>query len=129
VTDEDLIEYAIKAQQNAYAPYSKFKVGAALLGSDGHVYTGANIENRSYGLTICAERCAVSTAVASGCKEFAKLAVYTSCSPPATPCGACRQVLYEFASDLQIICANDKNEINRFTLSKLFPDGFPYKGE
>ena len=124
MNDDELIAMAKQAQQNAYAPYSQFKVGAALLGRDGRVYTGVNVENCSYGLTVCAERSALSNAVSAGCREFVKIVVYTNSSPPATPCGACRQVLYEFSHDLPILCVNDKNEINRYTLSELLPNGF-----
>ena len=127
MNDKELISIAGEVQQNAYAVYSLFKVGAALLAADGQVYTGVNVENSSYGLTICAERSAVSNAVTCGNRNFDKLAIYSSCSPPAMPCGACRQVLFEFAPNLQIICANDSNEIKRFILNQLLPDGFKLK--
>lgn len=124
MSDEELIDVAAKARENAYAPYSKFQVGVALLGADGKVYTGVNVENSSYGLTICAERVAVFNAVSAGCKSFVKLVLFSGCSPPAIPCGACRQVLYEFTPGLIIVCANDKNEISTFSLIQLFPEGF-----
>jgi cytidine deaminase len=127
MSDEQLINAAADTRENAYAPYSKFQVGAALLGIDGEVYTGANVENSSYGLTVCAERVAVFNAISAGCKSFVKLAIVSGSSPPVTPCGACRQVLYEFAPDLLIICTNDKNEVNTFSLSQLFPEGFRLK--
>jgi cytidine deaminase len=122
--DSDLIAAAKNAQSNAYAPFSNFKVGAALLTEDEKVFTGANVENSSYGLTNCAERSAVFTAVSAGQRKFKRIAVYSSCSPPASPCGACRQVLYEFAPELEIICANDKGEITKFKLNELLPAGF-----
>jgi len=129
MSDVELIEAAKQATKNAYAPFSKFKVGAALLGSDGRVYTGVNVENSSYGLTICAERTAIFKAVSEGCTKFARIAVYSNCTPPATPCGACRQVLYEFSPDLQVICVNNQNEIVRFDLKQLLPEGFRLKGD
>jgi cytidine deaminase len=122
--DSDLIAAARNAQSNAYAPFSNFKVGAALLTDDDKVFTGANVENSSYGLTNCAERSAVFTAVSAGQRKFKRLAVFSSCSPPASPCGACRQVLYEFAPELEIICANDKGETTKFKLNELLPAGF-----
>jgi len=124
MSDVELIEAARQVLKNAHAPYSNFKVGASILGSDGQIYSGVNVENSSYGLTICAERGAVCKSVAAGCTKFAKIVVYSSCSPPATPCGACRQVLYEFSPNLQVICVNDQNEINRYELSDLLPEGF-----
>lgn len=126
--ESDLIAMARKAQSNAYAPFSKFKVGAALLSDDEQVFTGANVENSSYGLTNCAERSAVFSAVSVGERKFKQIAIFSSCSPPASPCGACRQVLYEFAPQLDIICANDKGEITRFRLNELLPEGFRLEG-
>jgi cytidine deaminase len=125
--DSDLIAAARNAQSNAYAPFSKFRVGAALLTDNEKIFTGANVENSSYGLTNCAERSAVFNAVSAGERKFRRIAVFSSCSPPASPCGACRQVLYEFAPSLEIICANDKGEVNKFKLSDLLPEGFRLK--
>jgi len=124
MSDVELIDAARQVQKNAYAPFSGFKVGAAILAKDGQIFTGVNVENSSYGLTICAERCAVGKAVAAGIIKFAKIVVYTNDSPPATPCGACRQVLYEFSPDMQVICVNNQNEIKRYELSQLLPEGF-----
>ena len=129
MTDVELIEIARQAQKNAYAPYSNFKVGAALLSSQGKIFTGVNVENGSYGLTICAERTAIAKAVSEGHLKFARIVVYSNCSPPATPCGACRQVLNEFSPDMQVICVNNQNEINRFDLSYLLPESFSFKQE
>jgi cytidine deaminase len=129
MNDKELIEDAKKAQENAYAPYSNFMVGAALLSADGRVFTGVNVENASYGLTICAERTAVFKAVSDGAEKFAKIAIVSSSSPPAAPCGACRQVLNEFSPNLQVICANHKNEIKRFELSQLLPESFNLEKE
>ena len=129
MSDEELISKAREIQAKAYAPYSKYHVGAALLGIDGKVYTGVNVENGSYGLTVCAERNAVFQAVAAGCREFTKIVVFTNSSPPASPCGACRQVLSEFAPNLEVICANDKNEQQRYNLKELLPYGFDFDKE
>ena len=129
MSEVELIEAARQAQKNAYAPYSEFKVGAALLGGENKIYTGVNVENGSYGLTICAERNALASAVNDGCIRFAKIVVFSNASPPATPCGACRQVLAEFSQDLQVICVNNQNEINRYQLNELLPHSFKFKGE
>ncbi|UCB53485.1 MAG: cytidine deaminase [Candidatus Zixiibacteriota bacterium] len=124
MTEKQLIEKAKRARLKAYAPYSRFKVGAALLTKSGKVYTGANVENATFGLTVCAERVAVFKAVNRGDKEFVKIAVVTDKSPPITPCGACRQVLSEFVKDLKIVCANLKGKVERFTLKELLPEAF-----
>lgn len=124
MNDKALIEKAKKARLKAYAPYSKSKVGAALLTRSGKVYTGANVENASYGLTICAERAAVIKAVNDGHRDFVKIAVVTDENPPATPCGACRQFLAEFVKDLKVICANLKGKTEIYTLKELLPDAF-----
>jgi cytidine deaminase len=124
MTDAELIEKAKRVRLGAYAPYSKFKVGAALLTKSGKVYTGANVENASFGLTVCAERAAVIKAVNDGQKDFIKIAVVTDRNPPATPCGACRQFLAEFAKDLKVICANPKGKTKVYTLKELLPDAF-----
>lgn len=126
MSDEELIEAARKAQKNAYAPYSNFKVGAALLGSDGKIYTGVNVENGSYGLTICAERSAIGKAITEGCLKFEKIAIFSVSTPPVTPCGGCRQVLSEFSQDMQVICVNNRNEIRRFDLGNLLPESFRF---
>lgn len=94
---EKLFARAREAMEKAYAPYSRFQVGAALLARDGRIFAGCNVENASYSLTICAERVAVATAVAAGCREFVALALVSSADDYIYPCGACRQVLFEFA--------------------------------
>ena len=118
-----LLNMAERAMQNAYAPYSKFRVGAALLTSDGSIYTGCNIENLSYGAAICAERCAVSKAVSDGKRDFVKIAIVSSGGELTYPCGICRQVLSEFANDMEIIL-KDKNNIYTYKLSELLPHSF-----
>lgn len=121
MNEQELIEIATRARENAYVPYSHFKVGAALLSEDGRVYSGANIENASYGLTICAERTAVVKAVSEGVKDFKAIAVVTDSLEPESPCGACRQVLAEFAPDLQVIMASPSGKVKKMSLAELLP--------
>jgi cytidine deaminase len=120
----DLIEAARAAAGLAYATYSKFQVGAALRASDGRIFSGCNVENASYGLTICAERNAVWSAVAHGCRSFSAIAIFTFAEEPTPPCGACRQVLYEFSPDLEILIVNPAGLASRHTLSQLLPLAF-----
>jgi len=120
VDRERLIELAREVRRQAYAPYSNFRVGAALLGVSGRVYTGCNVENISYGLTICAERVALFKAVSEGEREFRAIAVVTDNA--ASPCGACRQVLSEFSRDMEVIIAQDGCEgYEILSLSDLLP--------
>jgi len=121
---QPLVAAALKAREAAYAPYSGFKVGAALLAEDGRVFTGCNVENAAYSPTICAERNAVAKAVEAGARRFSAVVVATATSPPATPCGVCRQVLREFAEDLDVICVNPEGERRAFRLAALLPEGF-----
>jgi cytidine deaminase len=121
---DKLISAAKDVRKNAYAKFSGFEVGAALLTDDGAVITGCNVENSSYGLTICAERTAVFKAVSEGHKKFVAIAIVSNSDQPARPCGACRQVLYEFNPDLEIACANVNGTVDKFNLSDLFPEGF-----
>jgi cytidine deaminase len=122
---QDLLEKARQARVKAYAPYSNFPVGAALLGRSGTVYTGCNVENAAYPLTTCAERTAVTKAVSEGEREFEAIAVVTATG--ATPCGACRQILREFAGsegDLTVIVADLEGQARTFTIDELLPAGF-----
>ncbi|ALS78902.1 MULTISPECIES: cytidine deaminase [Planococcus] len=122
---EQLMEQAIKARGNAYVPYSKFPVGAALLTAEGKVYVGCNIENAGYSLTNCAERTAVFKAVSEGDKSFVALAVSADTSGPVSPCGACRQVLAEFCPpDMPVYLTNLKGDVQETTISELLPGAF-----
>ena len=122
--DHELIRRALEARRRAYARYSGFAVGAALLTRGGKVYLGANVENASWGLSICAERVALFSAVAAGEREFAKLAVVADTPEPPLPCGACRQVMREFSDDLTIVCANLRGERRRTNIRDLLPHPF-----
>lgn len=118
-----LMKMARKARQNAYAPYSHFAVGAALLAESGRVYTGCNIENASYGLTCCAERNAIFAAVGAGERRFKMLAVAADSPEPVAPCGACRQVIAEFGIPL-VVMGNLKEATKTMTAEELLPYGF-----
>ncbi|MHC1693812.1 MAG: cytidine deaminase [Eubacteriales bacterium] len=119
--DKKLVELARAAQLLAYAPYSRFQVGAALLGKSGKVYTGCNVENASFGATNCAERTAVFKAVSEGEREFEAIAVTSSAERFTYPCGICRQVLSEFSSDIKIILWDKDEGIRIYKASELFP--------
>ena len=123
---KDLLKAAARARANAHAPYSDYPVGAALVTPAGEIFTGCNVENASYGLTICAERNAVAALVAAGGREIAGLVVITKGPEPGSPCGACRQVLAEFADDLRIglAVAGDRKPRVVKTLRDLLPDAF-----
>ncbi len=120
---EQLVTAARRARDCAYAPYSRYAVGAALESLEGEVFTGCNVENASYSLTICAERVALGSAVAAGVQAFARLVVVTESVPPAAPCGSCRQMLAEFGMDLEVIAVSGNGE-RRWRLEELLPDGF-----
>lgn len=120
----ELLSAAIKARERAYAPYSGFKVGAALRGSVGEIFSGCNVENASYGLTICAERTLVSTAVAAGVITFTQMVIVADSETPCPPCGACRQFLFEFAPSLELWVANLSGETKFFRLCDLLPEAF-----
>ena len=120
-TDQQLVTQAIEVAGRAYAPYSRFHVGAVLVGKDGWTFAGCNVENISYGLTICAERNAVFAAVAAGCREFERIVIVADTAVPASPCGACRQVLAEFNPDLEVVLSNFRGLSETFRLSELLP--------
>jgi cytidine deaminase len=125
MNDLELVALAKEARKRAYAPYSNFAVGAALLGQSGRVFTGCNVENASYPLATCAERTAVTKAVSEGELKFEAIAVVTSTG--ATPCGACRQILREFGGqkgDLRVIVADLEGNARSFTIDELLPEGF-----
>ncbi len=117
-----LMEAAVKSVENAYAPYSNFHVGAAVLSSDGEIFIGCNVENISYGLSMCAERNAVGAAITAGKKELEAIAVYTSDSPLVMPCGACRQVLAEFKIKYVIVGRPDSYKV--VAVEELLPASF-----
>ena len=121
---QQLIESARAARLHAFAPYSRFRVGAALEAKDGRVFTGCNVENATYGLTVCAERVAVFKAVSEGCRSFTRIAVVADTEEPTPPCGACRQILWEFGGDLEVILANLKEDKARYSLAALLPHPF-----
>ena len=123
-SDAELIAAARAARGRAHCPYSGFAVGAALLTADGRVVTGANVENASFGLTICAERAAAARAVAEGACEFEALAIATGSDRPVMPCGACRQFLAEFAPRLRVIAAGAGEAVVEATLDRLLPGRF-----
>lgn len=123
MTDQELIEQAYRAMHQAYAPYSQFQVGAAILGKSGQVFLGCNVENASYGLTNCAERVALGAAVTAGEREFEAIAI--SVKGGGSPCGACRQVLNEFAPALRVLMADENGELVRErSLRDLLPESF-----
>jgi cytidine deaminase len=120
----DLLAAASRAREFAVAPFSNFQVGAALLTADGHIITGCNVENATYGLTVCAERIALFKALSEGHRRFTHVAVVAATDAPTPPCGACRQLLWEFGGDLDVILGNLHRETGRFKLSALFPHPF-----
>ncbi len=124
---DDLVDRAIEARQNAYAPYSKFRVGAAVLTASGTVFAGCNVENASYGLCLCAERTAICNSVAAGQQELVAVAV--SAVPLAMPCGACRQFIHEFGKDITVICVNadDPRQRSVRSIESLIPDCFSFE--
>jgi cytidine deaminase len=126
MTDRELYALAKNALKNAYAPYSGFMVGAALLTADGNVFTGVNVENSSYGAAVCAERTAFVKAVSEGYRDFLKIAV-ASASGSAWPCGICRQFMYEFNENLVVITGDDEDHLESNKLSELLMKGFKFK--
>ena len=124
MTDQELVALAVEMEQRAYVPYSRFPVGAALLCGDGTVFTGCNVENAAYGSTICAERTALVKAVSEGRKRFAAIAIAGRSEDYCWPCGACRQMLYEFAPELTVLVARADGQFVKLPLGELLPHGF-----
>lgn len=123
MADDPLVVAARAVQAKAHAPYSKFHVGAALESVDGRVFVGCNVENASYGLTICAERMAAGAAVAAGATRFRRVVIVTDVDPPAAPCGACRQFLVEFGTDIQVDAVGPRSS-RHWQLGELLPATF-----
>ncbi len=121
---EELIARAVEVRENACANYSHYKVGAALLAASGKIHTGCNVENATYGLTVCAERVALWKALSEGERAFTHIAIVTASDPPASPCGACRQLLWEFCGDIEVILANLQGHRTAFRLSEIFARPF-----
>ena len=124
MTEKELCQKAIGMLDMAYVPYSHFPVGAALECSDGTVFTGCNIENAAYGLTICAERTAIFKAISEGHRDFKRIVIAGKSEDYCVPCGSCRQVMQEFAPQMEVICLNGKGEAKHFALKELLPYGF-----
>ena len=120
-----LIAAARDVREHAYAPYSKFRVGAAVMGVSGRIYVGCNVENVTYGATLCAERAAIGSMVASGETRVAAVAIFTDCNPSASPCGICRQVLAEFAEDAPVVVAGPQSH-SVLSLAALLPERFVF---
>ena len=123
MTDRKLFRLAVEASENAYAPFSNFHVGAALLAKDGRIFTGVNVENSSYGATICAERTAMVKAISEGCREFEAIAIAGN-GGTSWPCGICRQFMYEFCPQIRVISGENEDELKVYTLKELLPEGF-----
>ena len=121
---EELIDAALRAREHAFAPYSSFKVGAALEAEDGTVFTGANVENSTYGLTMCAERVAVFKAMSEGARRFRRIAVAADSELLTPPCGACRQILWELCGNVEVHLANLEGKTEKLYLRDLFPRPF-----
>ena len=122
----ELVRAALEVQQRAYAPYSQFKVGAALLAANGEIFKGCNVENASYGLTVCAERVALLKALSDGHRQFAAIAVVADTSAPTPPCGPCRQLLWEYCGDIPVVMANLAQVTGQHQLAALLP--LPFDG-
>jgi cytidine deaminase len=119
-----LVSAALAARENAFAPFSKFKVGAAIEDAEGRIHTGCNVENATYGLTVCAERVAVYKAVSEGLRRFRRIAIAADTDALTPPCGACRQILWEFCGDIEMVLANPRGKTETCRLKDLFPRPF-----
>ena len=127
--EPELMRQAIEARENAIAPFSKFKVGAALRTRGGTIYRGCNVENATFGLTVCAERVALLTALAAGEREFEAIAVASQSPDPASPCGACRQLLWEYCGNISVTLTNLDGKSRNLNLGSLFPEPFTFSPE
>ena len=121
---DDLLNAALRAREHAHAPFSNFKVGAALEDEAGRIFTGCNVENATYGLTICAERVAVFKAISEGARRFRRVAVAADTDVLTPPCGACRQILWEFCGDVEVVLVNLEGKAEWFQMRDLFPRPF-----
>jgi len=121
---DSLASAALAARENAHAPYSHFRVGAALEDTSGRVHTGCNVENATYGLTLCAERIAVFKAISEGARKFRRIAIAADTAALTPPCGACRQILWEFCGDIEMILVNPRGKSETLQLKDLFPRAF-----
>jgi cytidine deaminase len=119
-----LVAAALQARENAHAPYSKFKVGAAVQDESGRIFTGCNVENATYGLSVCAERVAIFKAISEGARKFTRVAVVADTGRLTPPCGACRQILWEFCGDVELVMANLHGQSETVQLGTLFPRAF-----
>ena len=126
-TQAELVEKATQVREIAYAPFSKFKVGAAVETETGEIFTGCNVESASYGLTVCAERVAIWKAVSEGKKKFSRIAVVADTEELTPPCGVCRQIIWEFCGDVPVIMANLKGDIETVQMKELLPRAFDMK--
>lgn len=122
--DKELIQLAKDARKNSYSPFSKFKVGAAVYDEKIGMFSGTNVENSSYGMTVCAERIAVFKAVSEGARDIKKIAVIADTDKFVSPCGSCRQVIFEFGDNIEVIMTNLKGDTYKTYISELLPDGF-----
>jgi cytidine deaminase len=121
---DPLVEAALRVRENAHAAYSGFQVGAALEDDSGRIHTGCNVENATYGLTVCAERVAVFKAISEGVRKFRRIAIVADTDRLTPPCGACRQILWEFCGDIEMILANPRGRSETVRLGELFPRAF-----
>ena len=121
---DPLLAAALAVRENAFAPFSKFKVGAAVEDESGRIHTGCNVENATYGLTVCAERVAIFKAISEGARQFKRVAVAADTDSLTPPCGACRQILWEFCGDVEIALVNPRGKIESYRLKDLFPKPF-----
>jgi cytidine deaminase len=119
-----LLEAALGAREHAHAPFSKFRVGAAVEDDSGRIHTGCNVENATYGLTLCAERVAIFKAISEGARKFRRVAVAADTDDLTPPCGACRQILWEFCGDVEIALVNPRGKVETYRMSALFPNPF-----